>query len=229
MQLNSLLTSSGLDSTLIILLLFLPVISTVVAISRHVIGLKSLSLYAPILLAYAFIEIGLDRTTGDVILLDGLKYGTIFFVLVILTTTLLYAPLRRLRLHYYPKVSLIYIAVANILIISLILLSIADGGVAERVSTFSIVLIAAITERIMSAQARKGIKAALISSVETYLQAVVGFLLFSINGLRELLLQEPWLILVLALINLLIGLFTGLRLTEYFRFYSILNDDGESK
>ncbi len=229
MQLNTLLTSSGLDTTLIVLLLFLPLISTVVAISRHIIGLKSLSIYAPILLAYAFIEIGLDRTTGDVVLLDGFKYGTLLFAIVVVTTTTLYAPLRRVRLHFYPKVSLIYIAIANILIVALLLLSIFDENIAVRISTFSIVLIAAITERLISTQARKGLKPALLSSLETYLQAMVGYLLFSINGLRELLLREPWLILFLALINLFVGLFTGLRLTEYFRFHSILNNDKGEK
>jgi F0F1-type ATP synthase assembly protein I len=102
-------------------------------------------------------------------------------------------------------------------------------GVKEVVSlnVLAVVMIATISERMMSNYARHGAKECISISGETLLLAVLSFLLFSWGNFQSFLLASPWILIVVLVINLIVGKFTGLRLLEYFRFWEILNKDEE--
>ncbi len=210
---------------LVLLLLFLPIVSTLVGMFRHLVGVRTLSLYAPILLTYAFIALGLSTTSGSINVLFALLAGVSIYALVFIVTILLYTSLRRLRLHYFPKVSLVF-TVLSILILAIVSL-LFQLGVKEVVSlnVIAVVLVASISERMISTYARHGIKASVNISGETLLLAVLNFLLFSWGAFQTFLLASPWILIVVLVINLLVGRVTGLRLLEYFRFWEILNKE----
>lgn len=221
---NSLLLL-GIERYTILLILALPVVATVVGIARHFIGLKTLSIYAPIVLTYAFLELSFDRSTDTIHYLDGLKYGIVLFLLVFATSTFTYKFIKPLRLHYYPKMALIFSVIS-----AAILLTIALGGYLGRtgftnVNIFSVVLISAITERIVGMYAKTNFKNAFFTSIETLLLTIINYSLISYSEFQRFIFESPWILLIVVLINLLVGRFTGLRLREYIRFWDILDRD----
>jgi hypothetical protein len=79
-----------------------------------------------------------------------------------------------------------------------------------------------LVEKFVAVQIEKGNRAAIILTLETLLISVIGFYIASWQGLINLLAAAPWIVLFTLPINLLLGRWTGLRLTEYLRFKEIL-------
>jgi hypothetical protein len=219
------LTELGIERYTIILILALPVVSTIVGIARHMIGLKTLSIYAPIVLTYAFIELGFDRRTDLINYVDGLKYGLALFIIVFITSTGFYKLTRGLKLHFYPKMSLIFTAVAIMTMISIIAAAYLGRNGYININIFSVVLITAVSERLISIYAKTNFKNTLYISIETLILTVINYSLISWTAFQEFMLYNPWVLAVLILINLYVGTFTGLRLREYWRFREILDID----
>jgi uncharacterized membrane protein len=79
-----------------------------------------------------------------------------------------------------------------------------------------------LVEKFVSVQIEKGDKTALILAFETLIISIAGFYIASWDFLRTALLSYPWLILMTIPINIIIGKWTGLRVSEYIRFRNIL-------
>ncbi len=215
----------GIYNYTLVLILLLPIISTMVSISRHIIGVKTLSLYAPIVLAYAFIEIGMNRPAQSFDPVVSLAYGSAFFLVVLIVATGLYRLLKPLRINYYSKMSLIFTGIASAVFIVYYAAAVLGDRSLSSVNVFSIVLIAAISERLVANYARTDLKGTIVISLETLAVALIGLLIFSIPQLQKILIESPWLIIVIVVINFAVGSFRGLRLTEFWRFSRILDKD----
>lgn len=215
----------GIYNYTLILILLLPIISTIVSISRHIVGMKTLSLYAPIVLAYAFIEMSVNRVDESFDVLIGIRYGLLFFLLVLFVATGLYHLLRKFRVNYYSKMSLIFTGIASSVFIAYFMAAVLGDTALLDVNIFSIVLIAAISERLVARYARTDFRLTFFLGLETLSIALIGLLIFSIPKLQQLLIDAPWILIFVIIINLAVGSFKGLRLTEYFRFRSILDQD----
>jgi hypothetical protein len=74
----------------------------------------------------------------------------------------------------------------------------------------------------VATQIEKGSRVAFLLALETLVISVAGYFLISWDRLTALLLAYPWLVLFTFLINIALGKWRGLRLTEYFRFAKIL-------
>lgn len=219
----------GIYNYTLMLILLLPIISTVVSVWRHVVGMKTLSLYAPIVLTYAFIEMGMNRTEETFNPVVSLVYGVIFYMVVLVVSTGLYRLMKRLRINYYSKMSLIFSGIASaVLIVYFLAAALGDHNL-SNVNIFSIVLIAAIAERLVANYARSDFKGTVLLSLETLLLALIGLAVFSIPQLQKLLIESPWIILIVILLNFVVGTFKGLRLSEYWRFRAILDKDYNEK
>lgn len=211
-----------------LLLMMLPIVSTLVGIGRHIIGIKTLSVYAPIVATFAFYEISTDALNGETKpdIENGLKLGLLLFFTVFISSALLYfLVVKQLRMHYIPKTTLVITGVS----ISLISLMIFGAFIGELglvfINFFTIVMITSLAERFMATFAKKNFRYSLIVSLETLFVSLLGFMLISWSWLQEALLKYPWIIIFVVLINLFLGTFTGLRLTEYYRFKSLTNKE----
>lgn len=223
-QLWESLINQGVSEQTILLVLFLPVVATVVGFARHFIGLKTLSIYAPIVLTFAFIELSINNQ-GRIDLALGLRHGLLVSALVFATSTLFYKLTKNIRMHYFPKMSLIF-TIVSIVILALLIVAAnlgRDGFV--NISGFSIVMISAVSERLIAMYAKTNFKNTLFTSVETLLLTLFNFTLISIPEFQKFLINSPWFILFIVLFNLYIGQFRGLRIREIWRFRSILNQD----
>lgn len=201
--------SNGVPIDTVILLLMLPVIVTLIAFFRQVIGIKAFGIYTPAIVTFAFLA------TRPV------KYGIVVFVSVILVGMLMRYVLKRLRILYLPRVAITLSIVAFSILIIL-----GFGGSMQRtglasVSIFPILIMITIVEKFVVTQIEKGDKTAILLALETLIISIAGFYLASWSLLIKTILVYPWVILFTIPINILLGKWDGLRLTEYFRFREI--------
>lgn len=216
---------SGLDKSVVVILLLLPVVVTLIGISRHFFGLRSLGIYLSLVITLIFYKIGLPNKEDYISSpIEGLKYGLPLVAIVFSATLLCYFAVKKWSLHYYPKLAIVATGVTMILILAIILLGYFNFKNILRIETFTLVLIVAITEKYFSILSRKNLRTTLFISIESILLAIVCYLIISLHPLIELLLQYPYLILTLLPINYVIGKFSGLRLSEYLRFWDILTE-----
>ncbi|MFH1559471.1 MAG: 7TM domain-containing protein, partial [Patescibacteria group bacterium] len=90
------------------------------------------------------------------------------------------------------------------------------------VSIFPILIMITLVEKFVAVQIEKGNRTAVILAFETLVISIIGFYLASWGPLIKLLAMHPWTILFTIPINILLGKWTGLRLSEYIRFKQIL-------
>lgn len=200
----------GVPFETIILILMLPIIATLIAFLRQVVGIKAFGIYTPLIITFAFLAT------------NGLRYGVAIFLAVIFIGMLMRFILKPFRLLYLPRVAIMLTVVAL-----LILLLLVFGGNLKRtglasVSIFPILIMITLVEKFVAVQIEKGNKTALILALETLVISVIGFYIASWNVLIELLVGHPWIILLTIPINILIGRWTGLRVSEYIRFKDVI-------
>jgi len=203
------LVNAGVPTSSIVLILMLPIVATLLAFSRQIIGIKAFGIFTPAAVTLSFLAI-------------GLKYGLMIFVVVLLTATVSRFLLRRFRLLYLPRMAIVLTAV------SLSILGLFGVGALFRqtgilaFSVFPILLLASLAEQFVEAQIRLGFRTAARLTAETLLLSIVSTLIARWETLRSFVVGFPELILLTIPLNILFGRWTGLRLTEYVRFRKIL-------
>ncbi|MDP1619896.1 MAG: 7TM domain-containing protein [Candidatus Moranbacteria bacterium] len=200
----------GVPFETIILILMLPIIATLIAFLRQVVGIKAFGIYTPLIITFAFLAT------------NGLRYGVAIFLAVIFIGMLMRFILKPFRLLYLPRVAIMLTVVAV-----LILLLLVFGGNLRRtglasVSIFPILIMITLVEKFVAVQIEKGNKTALILAFETLVISVAGFYIASWGALIKLLVAYPWVILFTIPFNVMIGRWTGLRVSEYIRFKDII-------
>lgn len=201
--------SKGVPVETTILLLMLPLVATLIAFLRQAIGVKAFGIYTPTIVIFAFLYI-------------GIKYAVAIFVSIIFVGMITRVLLKHLRLLYLSRVAI------TITIVSLSILAVlVTGGNFQRtglasVSIFPLLIIITIVEKFVATQIEKGTRTALSLAAETLVIALIGYFIVSRQFTINFIAAYPWAILLTLPINILLGKWTGLRLTEYFRFREIL-------
>lgn len=206
---------SGVPVETVYLLLMLPVIATLVAFSRQIIGVKAFGIYTPSIITFAFLAFG-DK---------GLKYGVAIFLAVLGVGILSRYLLKYFRLLYLPRVA-ITLSIISFSILGILALgaSLKRTGLAA-VDIFPLLIMITLTEKFVATQIEQGSKTALILAFETLVVSIIGYFIISQPFLRDFFLAYPWLIFVTILINIGLGKWTGLRLIELIRFRQILRTE----
>jgi len=204
------LVNSGVPISSIILVLMLPIIATLLAFSRQIIGLKAFGIFTPAAVTLSFLAI-------------GLPYGLLIFLVVLVAATASRFLLRRFRLLYLPRMALV-LTVTSFAVLGLF----AIGGLflkqtgALAFSVFPILILVSLAEQFVESQIRLGFREAVLLTVETLFLSVAATLIIQWDALQSLVVGFPEIILLTIPINILLGRWTGLRITEYFRFRKIL-------
>jgi|GEM_PF-1660131 len=221
-----LIEQGGIQQEYIILLLGLPIISVIIGISRYYIGIKTFSLYTPIILTTAFYQISTsyqgDSTSK---ILAGSIIGIAFTIIVISSVILVEKLTKKVRLHYFPKMSLLFSFAILSLFITLVFLELFNLFQINNIDMFSLILIAIVYESFITTYIKKNLKVSIKLAIETITLSLICYTFLILNPVRTLLLNQPGVVLLTIPINYIIGRFTGLRLSEYFRFQDILNKE----
>lgn len=201
----------GVPIQTVLLLLMLPVVATLVAFFRQVIGIKAFGIYTPSIITFALLAFDPN----------GVKYGIAIFISVIMVGLVTRYILKSFRLLYLPRVAITLSIVSLSILIVLVI-----GGMYNRtglasVNIFPLLIMITLAEKFVATQIEKGSRTAFILAAETLLISIVGYFLVSWQALTTLILHFPWVILFTFLINFSLGKWTGLRVTEYFRFHKI--------
>lgn len=205
---------AGVPSRTIILILLLPLLATIIAFIRHVIGLPSIGMLVPVALSITLLSTGI---TAGLILL-----GTI-----ILGSTLARLILKKVRIMQLPKMALSMFIVSVLLFLTLTLSAMGGILVVKQLSIFPILLLILLSEQIIAVQQERSVQEMLIIAMVTFAIGILGFLLLSSTYLRNTIILYPEYILILIPLNIAIGRYFGLRLMEYFRFSPIIRHAGK--
>ena len=200
----------GLPVNLIVLILLFPLIASIIAASRHVIGLTGFGIYTPAVLSVAFVS-------------TGIATGVIIFMAVLAASLITHKLLRKSKLPYLPRTSMLLWGVSVVMLLFFTGTTLANISTFLTVNIFPLLIIILLTENFLETQFFSSQNEATRLTVETLFLATSGAMLIGWEETQKivLLFPEATLLGILA-INILIGQYKGLRLLEYIRFQSLL-------
>lgn len=199
------LVNRGVAVENIALILMLPIIATVVAFARQFLGIKTFGIYTPTIITLSFVA-------------TGLKYGLALFVVILILATLMRFILNKFRLLYLPRMAIL-LTILALAILTMFVLEAKFGrtGIIS-LSIFPILILIILSEKFIAAQIEKGGWQTILLSFETILVSVVCYYLITWPWFKTLILGYPEIVFLTFFINILLGKWVGLRLSEYLRF-----------
>lgn len=200
---------SGVPARTIILILLLPMLATIIAFIRHVVGLPSIGMLVPVALSITLLS-------------TGISAGLLLLAIILLSSTIARILLKKVRIMQLPKMALSMFIVSIFIFLSLTVSGIMGIVVVKQLSIFPVLLLILLSEQIISVQLERSVQEMIIITLVTFAIGILGFLLLSSTHLRNTILVYPELIFLLVPVNIIIGRYFGLRLMEYFRFTPIL-------
>ncbi|MDD5084945.1 MAG: UUP1 family membrane protein [Candidatus Omnitrophica bacterium] len=190
---------------LINVLLFIPIGALIVCFFRTVIGIPTFGTFTPILLTLAFREI------SPVV-------GLVSLSAIVFLGCVLRRILDSLRILMFSRLSII----VTMVVIFIIIMSVSAWRFGQQsvlyISMFPMVIMTWIIERFSISQIEDGTRAAFNALGGTAAVAGAAYFLMELHSLRAYLFAFPELLLVVLALLLLLGRYTGIRLTELWRF-----------
>jgi hypothetical protein len=126
-----------------------------------------------------------------------------------------------------PKVALSMLMVSIFLLLALTISAIYNIIDVRSLSIFPILLFILLSDRIVTIFLERDFIETIQTTVITLFLAILGFLILTWDQLRLFILIYPESILLLIPINILIGRYFGLRMTEYIKFQTVLKNAGK--
>ncbi len=207
--------SQGVPVNILVLILLFPVIASFIAASRHVIGLEGFGIYTPAVLAVTFLS-------------TGLVSGILLFVAILAAATIGREVFKHFRLQYLPRTALMLWAV-SLSVFFLLILSpylLPFGIDLVTLSIFPILVLILLSENFIEALLSGTQKRAVELTFETILLAALSAIFIRTELVQEFVLFHPEVtILAVFIANIAVGRYTGLRISEYFRFKPLLDSE----
>ena len=197
------------------ILLTVPIGAFVMLILRNLIGVKSFGTFMPVLIALAFRE-------------TKLLSGVILFTLVVALGLLARFYLERLRLLLVPRLTSVLILVILLMSLISVLAHQLDIPVGLSIALFPMVIMTMTIERMSIAWDERGPGTAIKEGVGTMIVASLAYLVMTFPPLEHLVFVFPEMLLVLLGITLILGRYSGYRLTELFRFRALAREREET-
>ncbi len=204
--------SQGVPANVIVLVLLFPLIASLIGASRHVIGLRGFGIYIPAVLAIALVSTGIFE-------------GLLIFGAISLTALVSRQLLKKARMSYLPRTSLLIWMISLGLFGLLVTAPFLNLTSLMTVNIFPILILVLLSENFLDALQRTKPADAIALTIETLSLAFISSLIIQLEVVQRFAITEPELLLVgTAFINVLVGKFAGLRLTEFLRFRSIIEE-----
>lgn len=210
-QFTTFLVQNGIPLEALIWLLITPIAVTLIVIARHLIGIKGLGITTPLLIGFAFATTGLTR-------------GLIIFFAILAIGFLIRSLLARVRLLYLPKIAIILSGITLAVLFLLPLVApLGEKSLPFPQAAFSIIILIFSIDQFISFLNERGFKSTLGIVVEVTALALLTFSLLTSQWLIRAVVTYPLFVIISILfINLALGRWTGLRLSEYLRFKNLI-------
>src|SRR5262249_28646897 len=196
-------------------LLLLPVAALIVCVFRNLIGLHSFGTFAPALVGLAF---------RDLHSMPGL----LVFVSILLVGWLIRRVLDSYPLLQVPRVAVMLSIVVVLLIATLVAANIEDLPATEFIPFFPMVILTGMIERFWTLETEDSTSSSFRTLLNSVGIAAAIALLLNVPGMVYHLFCFPESLGVIIALQLIIGRYTGYRLTELWRFRDLLRDSGRA-
>lgn len=190
------------------ILLLVPLGALMICVLRNIVGFPTFGIFMPVLMALAF------RSTG-------LAYGLVIFAGVALVGYLVRRALEAFRLLLVPRLSVIL----TVVILMFTILALLGNRLGQRemmaVGLIPFVILTMTIERLFVVAEEAGMKQALRTAAGSAAVASITYQLVDLDPLQLTFFVYPELLLAVAGLQVLVGRYTGYRLSELIRFREI--------
>jgi hypothetical protein len=193
------------------ILLLVPVGAFIMLILRNLVGIKTFGTFMPVLIALAF------NWTGIVA-------GVILFATVISLGLLVRFYMERLKLLLVPRLTAVLIVVVLLMALVSVISNRLGLEVGLNVALFPMIIMTMTIERVSVAWEERGAGYAIKQALGSIAIAALAYLAMGQDDLQHLIFVFPELLLVLLALTLILGRYSGYRLTELFRFRALARD-----
>lgn len=192
-------------------LLLVPVGAFVMILMRNIVGVRTFGTFMPVLIALSFNE-------------TGLIGGLLLFALVVAVGLMFRFYLERLRLILVPRLTAV-VTIVVILMVGLSMLSAQLGWeVGLSVGLFPMVILTMVIERMSIVWEERGPQDALLEGTGSAFVAGIAYLVMGLEQIRYLVVVYPELLLVLLGVTIVLGRYSGYRISELFRFRDLAHE-----
>jgi hypothetical protein len=188
-----------------------PIGAFLMLLLRNIVGVKTFGTFMPVLIAIAFRE-------------TQILAGVLLFVTVVGAGLLVRFYMERLRLLLVPRLTSVLIIVVILMAIVSIVSQRLGIEVGLSIALFPMVIMAMTIERMSIAWEERGAGHAVKEGIGTLLVASLAYLVMSWAPLEHLVFVFPESLLILLAATLLLGRYSGYRLTELFRFRALARE-----
>ena len=192
-------------------LLLIPLGALIIVILKQVIGMPAFGTFMPVLIALAFRE-------------TQLITGITLFVGIVAVGLVLRAYFNQLQLLLVPRLA------AVLIIVTFVMMFIALAGEAMGIQTglsislFPLVIITMTIERMSLTWEEDGAQEAIKKALGSLAGAVPAYYILTSEYIEHIAIVFPELLLIVLAIVLLLGRYTGYKLTEFGRFKVLANE-----
>jgi hypothetical protein len=201
------------EGRLVEFLLLLPVAALMVCVFRNVIGINSFGTFAPALVGLAFREF------------ESLP-GIMVFVSLVLVGWGMRRILDSYHLLQVPRTAFMLSLVVIVLIAGIVTANVHDLPATRFMPLFPMVILTGMIERFWTLEVEDGTLASFKTMLGTLFIATTIALVLGIHALTKFLFQFPETLGFILACQLLLGRYTGYRLTELWRFQDFLTVHG---
>jgi len=201
----SLVTLPIATQTVYSVLLMIPLGALVIVLLRNFIGVKTFGTFMPVLVALAFRE-------------TRLVWGFALFAVIVSLGLLIRFYLEKLRLLLVPRLTVVLTVVVLLMAGISVLSQKLDLQPGLSIALFPMVIIAMTIERMSIVWEERGASEAIQEGIGSLLVAALAYLVMDIKWLEHLIFVFPELLLIVIVVTLLVGRYTGYRLLELRRF-----------
>ena len=200
----------GVPANTIVLLLLLPMVAALIAGFRHLVGLEGFGIFTPAVISAAFIA-------------TGITTGMLIFVVILLTATFGRRVIRKLKMQYLPRMAFLLWFVCLGVFGAILIAPQFQYVSLATVSIFPILIMVLLAEDFMSVQISKNFRTAARLTLETFAIALVSYWIMTAEAIQKNVLLNPeTVVLAVAVFDIFVGKYVGLRLLEYWKFRKLI-------
>lgn len=212
---SQLLQDLGLPIKASLIFLLFPLSTLLIAFQRNIVGLKSLGIFMPMLVAAAMVY-------------TGYWPGLAGFAVVLLLAVLGHHVLGKLNILKIPRLAAIITIISLAVLYGIALVDVPLGIEFGILALFPVIIISFTADRIHEMTNESDWRGILHSSIGTLVSITLCYMVFNSILLQGIFSLYPeFLFLILAAL-LYIGSWSGMRVLETFRFWSLLGRSDSS-
>jgi transglutaminase-like putative cysteine protease len=201
------------EQHLVRFLLLLPLAALIVSFFRTVIGLPTFGTFAPALMGMAFLD------------LDVLPWGLTAFAVLVLAGWALRRLLDRFHLLMVPRVSVLLTLLVLMLVTGIVVGANFGLPATSYMALFPLVILTHLVERFWTVESEDGTAASFKTLAGTFFVAATVSLALCWPAVGTWMFRYPETTGVVLACQLLLGRYTGYRLTELYRFSDLIQEE----